>query len=414
MHAVNAAIVLAAIAVVVFGLFSRAIKGGPLSVPLLALGLGVAAGPQAAGWLHPETWPDARLILKEAARVTLAISVMGIAIRTPVSDLKRLGRPVAVLLTVGMLAMWAVSSGLGWAVLGLAPLPALLLGAAVTPTDPVVASAIVTGEPAETLLPERLRSTLSLESGANDGLGYLIVMLPMLLILRGTGAETWAHWLAHTVSIGILAGVAFGLALGLAVGAMLRVSERAHLIEAHSLLSLSVALSLLAVAGAHLFGADGILAAFAAGVGLNLAASQHETFEEQNVQEAIGKLFNLPIFVLLGAALPWSGWQALGWGGLGFAVAVLALRRPLALLVVAPAMGPRLARRDLAFMGWFGPVGVAALYYGLHATERTGDALYWQAAALVVALSVLAHGVTAFAGLWLYRRADRRPTGPAG
>jgi NhaP-type Na+/H+ or K+/H+ antiporter len=413
MQAVNTALVLAAAAVVGLGLFSRAIKGGPLSVPLLALGLGVAAGPQLLTWLRPETWPNMHLILKEAARLTLAISVMGIAIRTPLADLFRLARPVAVLLSVGMVAMWAVSSGLGWAILGLAPLAALLVGAAVTPTDPVVASAIVTGEPAESVLPDRLRSTISLESGANDGLGYLIVMLPMLLILRGTADGTVTHWLTHTLAIGIFGATAFGLALGAATGLALRLGARFNLIEPHSLLSLSVALSLLAVAGAHLFGADGILAAFAAGVGLNLAASQRQTFEEQNVQEAIGKLFNLPVFVLLGAALPWAGWQGLGWAGLVFGVAVLALRRPLALLVAAPLMGPRLARRDLVFMGWFGPVGVAALYYGLHATERTGDPLYWHATSLVIVLSVLAHGVTAFAGLWLFRRADRRAAPPS-
>jgi len=262
---------------VALGLFSRAIKGGPLSVPLLALAIGAAAGPQGLGWLASDEWPGQRTILQEAARLTLAISVMGIAIRSPARDLLRLLRPVAVLLTLGMLVMWLVSAGLAWAALGLAPLAALTLGAAVTPTDPVVASAIVTGEPAESLLPDRVRTSLSLESGANDGLGYLIVLLPLLLLTRGAAGETWAHFLRDVLALGILGAIAFGLALGLGVGLLMRASGRFRLMEPHSLLSLSVALSLLAVAGAHLIGSDGILASFAAGIGLKQVAATIRT-----------------------------------------------------------------------------------------------------------------------------------------
>jgi len=412
MEQVNAAIAVAGATVVALGLFSRAIKGGPLSVPLLALAIGAAAGPQGLGWLASDEWPGQRTILQEAARLTLAISVMGIAIRSPARDLLRLLRPVAVLLTLGMLVMWLVSAGLAWAALGLAPLAALTLGAAVTPTDPVVASAIVTGEPAESLLPDRVRTSLSLESGANDGLGYLIVLLPLLLLTRGAAGETWAHFLRDVLALGILGAIAFGLALGLGVGLLMRASGRFRLMEPHSLLSLSVALSLLAVAGAHLIGSDGILASFAAGIGLNITASQAQTYQEQNVQEGIGKLFNLPIFVLFGAALPWPGWAALGASGVVFAVAVLLLRRPLARAASAPFMGRRRAPRELVFLGWFGPVGVAAIYYALLATERTGDDLYWHAGALVVACSVVAHGLTALPGIWLFRRRDRSLPAP--
>ncbi len=164
MDQVNAAFSIAGFAVVAIGLISSRIQPLVLTGPLIALVIGFLAGPDVLRWLRPEEWSAAHVVLREAARFTLAISVFGIALRTPVASYRRLARPVGLLLTVGMLVMWLVSAGLAWSVLGLSPLLALLLGAVVTPTDPVVASSIVTGTTAEEVLPDRLRSSLSLES----------------------------------------------------------------------------------------------------------------------------------------------------------------------------------------------------------------------------------------------------------
>lgn len=408
MEQVNLAIAVSAGVVVLLGLFSNAIKRSPLSVPLLALGAGVAVGPAGLGWLAWEGWDQPHRILKEAARITLAISVTGIALRTPEGDIRATLRPVALLLSVGMLAMWAISSGLAWWVLGLPPVLAALLGAALTPTDPVVASSIVTGDAAEEKLPSGLRSTLSLESGANDGLGYLLVMLPLLALTLAPSEPLWSRWLHEVVLVGILLAVAIGAALGAAVGAMLKYAAARDLIETHSFLSLTVALSLGAVAGAKLAGSDGILAAFVAGLAFNVVVRRDEDYSEENVQEAISKLFNLPVFVLLGALLPLEGWRALGGGGLALAALVLLLRRPLTLGLLWPVMGRRVVPRDKVFLGWFAPVGVAAIYYALHGKEETGREVLWHATSMVIVLSIVAHGVTATLGMWLYKRAEGR------
>lgn len=136
LHQVNVVIAIAGFVVVLAGLASARLESLPFSKPLLALGLGIIAGPGVLQWLKPHDWPQAHLILKEAARLALAISVFGIALRTPKAGYRRLLRPVGLLLTVGMVVMWLVSARLAWAVLGLPPLMALLLGAIVTPTDP--------------------------------------------------------------------------------------------------------------------------------------------------------------------------------------------------------------------------------------------------------------------------------------
>ena len=213
--------------------------------------------------------------------------------------------------------------------------------------------------------------------------------------------------------VGVLAASGIGALLGVAAGLALRAADAAGWIEKHSFLSFSIALSLLAVTAAKLAGSDGILASFAAGVCLNLVVDRKKEQAEENVQEAIGKLFNLPVFVLLGAALPWTGWQQLGGRGLAFVVAIFLLRRPPVVCVLVPALRSRLTVADIAFLSWFGPVGISALYYALHALELGHPPLIWHATSLAIAGSVLVHGVTSAPLMTLYERRTGRPSGTA-
>ncbi len=392
-------IALAALTVIGLGLTSGILQRLPLSAPLLALGVGVAVGPMGLGWLRPEAWGSPYMILQEAARVTLAISVMGVALRIPPARLPALARPILLLLGPGLLLMWAISAGLAWLALGLAPLMALLLGATLAPTDPVVAASIVTGALAEDRLPQDSRIILSTESGANDGLAYLLVMLPLLLITEGQAAGL-SRFVTHTIPVGVILAVGLGAALGAATALGLRYSEYLGWVTQSSILGVTVALSLLALGAAHAVQSDGILAAFAAGLAFNALVDRRAEMEDENVQEAIAKLFTLPVLVLTGTLLPWQDWGAEGWPLLVFALAVLLLRRPLTLLLLAPVM--RLARRDAVFFGWFGPMGVAAIYYALHARDALQEPRLWVVASAVVALSVLLHGMTGSPGAYLY------------
>jgi sodium/hydrogen antiporter len=405
MDQLNIALVSAALVVIGLGLLSNAIKRSLLSEPLLALAAGVLIGPEVLGLLDLAASGHEHAILEQAARLTLAIGIMGIALRTPLGSMSALWRPVVVLLILGMLGMWLAGSLLAWLVLGLGPLAALLLGAIVTPTDPIVASSIVTGPFAKETLPDRVRSTLSLESGGNDGLAYLLILLPITVLHHAPPAEAaLANWLVGTVLIGVVMAVAIGIAIGGLAGLALRRADARGLIGEHSFLSFSIALSLLALGAAKLVGSDGIIAVFVAGIALNLLVDRRRERQEENVQEAIAKLFNLPIFVLLGAALPWQAWLELGWYGLALALLVLLLRRPPVVLLLAPLLRTRLRQPDIVFLGWFGPVGVAAVYYAMLAVRETGIEAVWPAASLIVTASVVAHGMSATPLMRLYAR----------
>ncbi|TWH16114.1 NhaP-type Na+/H+ and K+/H+ antiporters, partial [Rhodococcus rhodochrous J45] len=161
---------------VIVAAISSAMRRLPLSEPLLGLVAGVLLGPQLLDALPIAPVTVEHGLFHELARVLLAVSVMAVALRYPIAALRRHRRALAVLLLVVMPSMAAISTGLGWAVAGLPLATALLFGAAICPTDPVLASSVVTGDLAERDLPARDRQLLSLESGANDGLALPLVV----------------------------------------------------------------------------------------------------------------------------------------------------------------------------------------------------------------------------------------------
>ena len=128
--------------------------------------------------------------------------------------------------------------------------------------------------------------------------------------------------------------------------------------ERTSLLTVSLALSLTVLGVTELLHLNGVLAAFVAGIVFNFAGSSDAKESQEEIQEAISRFFDLPIFVVLGMALPWEGWLELGWGGVLLATAVMLLRRLPAVLALRPLLGPlRGKTKDVLFLGWFGPVG---------------------------------------------------------
>ncbi|WP_417790833.1 cation:proton antiporter [Stutzerimonas xanthomarina] len=379
---------------VCIALLSALIKRSPVSEPALAVLVGAAVGPYGLSWLDLARWGDTFSILEQAARLTLAIGLMGVALRLQPAALKAMRKPIMLLLTFVMLGMWLVSSLLAGWLLGLSLWAALLLGAVITPTDPVVASSIVTGEFAKKHLPLRLRDTLSAESGANDGLAYAFVMLPILM-LSHTSDQAWSRWLLESVLIGIGGAALVGAVVGFAAAKLLAFAEHKKLVANSSLLGYTVAFSLLTLGLAKLLQMDGVLAVFAGGLAFNFFTEKHEKQEEENIQEAVAKLFTLPMFVIFDIALPLHEWAALGWPLLAFALLVLLLRRPPAVMSLSATWRNALNLRDSLYLGWFGPLGIAAIYYAALAHSHLHDPLYWHAASALIFASIMIHGVSA-------------------
>jgi NhaP-type Na+/H+ or K+/H+ antiporter len=382
--------------VLVLGLVSKRLKHSPIPPTLAALLVGVALGPAALGWIDLSAMGNQELILEKAARLTLGIGLISVALRIPTDYTRRHWREMLVLVGAGMVLMWAVSAALVWSVLGLPLGLAALIGAVVTPTDPIAATPIVTGDLAKRHLPDRLRNAISFESGVNDGLAYLFVFLPFLLIMHPPG-EAWTRWLFETLLWQVGAATAAGLTLGWAAGRTLQAAEKGDLIGENWRLVYTAALALVAIGAGRLIHSDEVLMVFAAGLMFRRCVDADDRQEEEHGQEAVNRFFSIPIFALVGLAIPWHGWADLGWRGVLLAALILLLRRPPVLLLLARWLPSIQSRRETLFVGWFGPVAVAAVYYATLMTHRLGEPVVWHVVSLVICASVVAHGVTSAA-----------------
>ncbi|WP_225886994.1 cation:proton antiporter [Nodosilinea nodulosa] len=391
---INLALLTLSALVLLMGIFSNPMRARLwLSEPLIALAVGVLLSPAVTDWIRLSDFGDPFVILQETARLTLAIQIMGIALRLPRGYPFQHWRPLVVLLGVAMPLMALVSGLLVCWILGLPFWVGMLIGAIAAPTDPVVATAIVTGPLAQRLLPNQIRHTISVESGANDGLAYPLVLLPILLLNQPSHQALW-HWLTRTILWEVGGAIVLGALIGYGAGRLAHWAEAHNTTHNRSFFSFTVALAVLVLAAVKLLHSDGILAVFVAGLVLNLMVGNDPIHEEYDVQQAIELLFALLVFLLLGLAIPWRQWVELGWPGLLLGLAILALRRLPVLLLLKRWVKPLHSWDDAFFMGWFGPIGVAALFYAMVALERTHLQSVWVVTSLLICASVVAFGFT--------------------
>lgn len=366
-----------------------------ISEPLACALVGFAIGPMGFGVVfygHHEA-PLNLAFLHQTARFTLALAVTGAAMRLPAGWLRRNWRGMLVVLGPGMLLMAAASTCVAVITLGVPLLTAALIGCSLTPTDPVLSAPLVTGRLAERAVPGELRHGITAESGANDGLAYPLVFLP-LIFLHGQGSITGLTWVIRVVVLGVGGAIAVGAAAGWVACQVLRWAASRPDASHSSLLTAAIALSLASLTGVHWFGGDGIMASFAAGAVLNGCVLGEAEQRQERFNEAMTRFFDLPGILLFGAMLPWHAWMQLSWRGLAFALVLLGLRRLPAWLLLHRWMPWARNRRYGLFAGWFGPTGAGAVFYVLDLQARTGRHDLWPAVSLAVAASVVAHGVS--------------------
>lgn len=406
MQEFNIGLLVVAGSALVLGLLSKPLKryGLPDSITLVLIG--IVVGPSGFDLLVPEDWGEPMVILEQVARLALAVGLMGVALQLPKNYLFKHGRSLALVLVLGMPFMWLCSSAFVGGILGLSMGAALLIGAIITPTDPVVASTIVTGSVAKGNLPPYLREIISAESGANDGLAYLFVMVAVFVLTLPSSESMTAHVIA--VLFGdVLNALLMGGIIGSAAGLALRKAEEKDLIEQPSILMITTALALGTLAGVALLGSDGILAVFIAGLAFDLQVDRKDQQQEERVVQGVDRFFTSPIFILLGLMIPWSDWLLLGWPGFLWAAAILVFRRLPLFLLLGGRITDLSARDDGAFAGWFGPIGVAALYYAAMAHHKTDMPDLWPIVSLVVVASIFVHGLTAMPFSRLYGHRHR-------
>lgn len=412
------------------------LKRLPLSTSMLYLGVGLLLGEGGLGLVAPGLF-DAITLLERASEIAVVISLFscGLKLKLPLGDERWwLALRLALASMVVTVALIAVAGhyglGLGWGA-------AVLLGAILAPTDPVLASDVQVRTPGDH---ERLRFALTSEAGLNDGTAFPFVMLGLgLMGLHDIGDGAWRWW-AVDVLWAVPAGLAIGALLGWLIGRLIIVLRVRHRTAVGLEEFLTLGLIALAYGAAVLAHAYGFLAVFAAGYALQATsasrtpaespgsepmaptgdevpaddaathpdkAPEHMTGEVLSFTEQLERIGEVALVLAVGTLL-WSvDFAHAAWW---FPLVLFLAIRPASVLV--GLAGSRTDGHQRALVGWFGIRGIGSIYYLCYALNHgitNPEALVLtQTVLVVIATSVLVHGISVTPLMHAYERAQRR------
>lgn len=368
----------------VWGAVSARLERADLTAPIVFTVIGglLAAADLVDGPSAPET-------LKPLVEFTLVWVLFSDAARIPLGEVRRDIGSYARLLGVGLpltlLAGWALAT---WLFPDLGIWLALLVAAALTPTDAALGVPVVTNP----VVPARVRRLITVESGLNDGIATPVVVLAL------AGAAS-AEEVAGAGDVGgavaeLVIGAVVGGALGIAGGGLLRQARRRGW-AAEDFAGIAVlALAVAAYAGALVAGGNGFIAAFCGGLAFGATAGRRGPAELVFLEQSSG-LLSLLVWLAFGAIAVPIMFDSLDMVIVLYAVLSLTVVRMVP--VALASIGSGLDRDTVLFVGWFGPRGLATLVFALLALEELGPGADEAVAviATTVLLSVLAHGLTA-------------------
>ena len=389
------------IAAVIFSyaLVSERLSMSPVTAPMVFTTVGVIVGTGGFGWFDLELDGEATSILVEA---TLVLVLFTDAIRIDLGVLRHQAALPGRMLGVGLPLTIVAGTALAVVVVpGLSVIEAALLAAVLAPTDAALGQAVVS----DRRLPVRIRQTINVESGLNDGIAVPVVtvLLAAAAAEAAGGATDWVGLAARQVGFGVLAGVVAG-AVG---GRLLDHRASGGHVEGVNRQLATIAIAVAAFALAGVLDGNGFIAAFVAGLSFGRIARQQCT-GIQDFTEDEGELLSAITFVLFGAVLVGPVLDDLTWQIALYVVLSLTVIRIVPVVLSLTASGTFFETR--LFLGWFGPRGLASILFALLVVEEldseVGDTIF-TVAAWAVLVSVFAHGLTARAWVGhLARRLD--------
>lgn len=381
-------------AIFAWGVVSARLERADLTAPIVFMGLG---GLLAWTGLVESSTPGSLKPLVELTLVWVLFSdAAGVPFREARPDLGRYLRLLAIGLPLTVLAGWALAT---WILPGLDVWLALLVAAALAPTDAALGLPVVSNR----LVPGWMRRLITVESGLNDGMVTPVVIFAIAGASSAAGVPE-GNWLWSALAE-LAVGLLVGAGVGLAGGSGLRWARRRGW-AAEDFVGVAVlALAVVAYAAAVTLHGNGFVAAFCGGLAFGATAGRRSA-EELVFLEQAGSLVSLLVWAVFGAtALPIVVDRA---GPLTLVYAVLSLTVVRMVPVAVATIGSGLDRRSVLFIGWFGPRGLASLVFALLALEELGSAADDALAVIgvTVILSVLAHGLSAAPLVARYARAE--------
>lgn len=385
--------------------FSKVITRSFFSEPMVAMLIGFGLNVSNSSYFKII---DAHGLLDIITRFTLAIALISTAFQMPHKNIKKYRKEISLVVVLGMIGMWILSSIIVFTVFRFEIHFCLLLGAILTPTDPVVISSIVSSKIQKKMIPEHIRNIISFESGANDGLAFLFVMLPFLLIIKPV-VPAIMEFIGKVFLIENIAGIILATALGYIFGKLLHYFHKKGFVDERSMLGFSIAMTFFIFGLAEILHLNSIIAVFTAGVATNSVISESEHIEEEKMPDAMERLFVIPGFFLFGLIAPYKLWIPQIEELSIMLVLIILFKRIPVLLALKPLI-KRLSSIDLLLIGWFGPIGIAALFYTSFILFEHGFDHLWMIVSYIVFGSTIIHGITRFYISKWYSEESRKQT----
>ncbi|QEA39283.1 hypothetical protein FGL86_09490 [Pistricoccus aurantiacus] len=375
-----------ALAVLGFGLLAGRLQGTPITLPMVFTTAGILLGPGILGIVNFDVENETVSILAEA---TLVVVLFTDASRMELRAVWKEHDLALRLLGFGLPLALLIGTGAGWLLLPELSLGAVaLLAATLAPTDAALGQAFVSND----AVPKRIRQTLNVESGLNDGLAVPFITVLLDVARHETGS--FGGYVALFIAlVGI--GMAVGALTGWLGGRVLEWSAGHEWTTDTTQRLTTISLAAIAYAGAELLGGNGFVAAFTAGLAVGTSARSLLP-RTTGFAEAEGQLLTLITFLLFGSFMAIDIFADITWQTLFYALVSLLLVRPIA--VVISLWGSGLAPASIGFIGWAGPRGLASIVYAVliaEATDVPGAEVVFAVAAWTILLSIYLHGVSA-------------------
>lgn len=376
--------------ILVFGLVSNFVKEKLfLSEPIVSVLFGILIGPYVLD-IMSTSYSEGTMIMYQFSRVVLSIQIMTASMSLPHGYILKKWKSLCVLLFVVSLIKYLISFIIVYIFTKYNFTVSLAIAACLTPTDPILSSSIVKSKFADENVPERLRHLLSAESGINDGIGLALLFFPLDVFLSDNIYSGLYKYFIERICYECL----FPALLGIFIGYIARISLKCcyshDLVGLESFLVYGLALTFFILGLMDTLKSSELICIFFAGT----LFSWDEWFvletRESRLQEVADSFFSTSFFVFLGSRIDVT---KITYSTMISAILIILLRRPLVVLLFKRFIPELKTKREALFIGWFGPIGVGALYYAL-VIDRILNSYTIDYVSVIVLASVIIHGLT--------------------
>lgn len=391
--------------------------------PMVMMLYGLAVGRQGLGLLQTH-YVFSKTIVGYASRILLCLQTMAVSLSLPSSYLRRNKRSLFTLIVLGGFIKCALIFVILKTLSALSTPTCWAIAASLTPTDPILSSSIIRGSFARAFVPEHLRTLLAAESGINDGLGIIMLNISVEMLNsyrrilggpaepKGRGAADPAqgpgslfsstgiplgrlvaplwNFILSTIGTKVILSSLIGYAIGYVTRKVTRACCAVELVRSEILIVHSFVLSFLGLALMDHIGGSELICIFFIGTALNADAWYSLEGSNRKMSEIVESLFSSTFFIFIGSLIDLSRMPP---RIVAIAMLIVVASRPISILLVSRFIRQLANTQEALFIGWFGPIGVGALYYCI-LYDRAMNTLTIDFAMCIVFISTIIHGVS--------------------